>query len=59
MPNYWNTYFSVADTDEAVATITRNGGTVMVPPTDTPVGRMAVVADMVGSQFSIISVPKG
>jgi uncharacterized protein len=58
-PNFWNNYFSVADTDAAVATVTRNGGTVRVPATDMPVGRMAVVADMAGSQFSVISVPKG
>lgn len=57
-PNFWNTYFSVADTDEAVAAVTRNGGQVLRHPTDTPVGRMAVVADMVGSQFSVISMPK-
>ena len=58
-PNFWNTYFSVASTDEAVAAVTRNGGQVLVPPTDMSVGRMAVVADMGGSQFSVIEAPKG
>ncbi len=58
-PNFWNTYFSIADTDAAAATVTRNGGKVKLPPTDTPVGRMAVVEDMAGSEFSIISLPKG
>jgi uncharacterized protein len=57
-PNFWGTYFSVADTDEAVATVTRNGGAVRVPPTDMSVGRMAVVEDMSGTQFAIISLPK-
>lgn len=57
-PNFWNTYFSVADTDEAVATVTRSGGQVLRPPADTPVGRMAVVADTAGSQFCVISLPK-
>lgn len=58
-PNFWNTYFSVADTDEAVATVTRNGGTVSLPPMDTSVGRMAVVKDAGGTEFSLLSVPKG
>jgi hypothetical protein len=58
-PNFWNNYFSVADTDAAAATVTRNGGKVLVPPTDTPVGRMAVVEDPMGTGFAIISVPKG
>ncbi len=56
-PNFWNTYFSVADTDAAVATVTRNGGSVAQAPTDTSVGRMAVVLDASGTQFSLISVP--
>lgn len=57
-PNFWNVYFSVADTDEAVAAVTRNGGRVLSPPQDTSVGRMAVVADTAGTQFSVISMPK-
>ncbi|HEV2344088.1 MAG TPA: VOC family protein, partial [Actinocrinis sp.] len=57
-PNFWNTYFSVADVDAAVTTVTRIGGKVMLPPTDMSVGRMAVVEDMAGSGFSIISMPK-
>ncbi|MBS2965708.1 VOC family protein [Actinocrinis puniceicyclus] len=58
-PNFWNTYFSVADTDETVAAATRAGGSVGLEPMDTPVGRMAVLMDPAGAQFSIISVPKG
>lgn len=58
-PNFWNTYFSVADTDAAVAKSTANGGSVMLPAMDTSVGRMAVVVDPMGTEFSIIAVPKG
>ena len=58
VPNFWNTYFSVADADAAVATVTRNGGSVAQGPFDTPVGRMAVVLDPGGTQFSLIAVPK-
>lgn len=57
-PNFWNVYFSVADTDAAVDTTARNGGSVLQPPTDTSVGRMAVVADASGTQFSLLSIPK-
>ena len=56
-PNFWNTYFSVADADAAVAAVTRNGGTVMFPPMDTPVGRMAAVTDPGGAGFCVISMP--
>jgi predicted enzyme related to lactoylglutathione lyase len=58
VPNFWNTYFSVADTDEAVATVTRTGGSVAQGPFDTPVGRIAVAMDPSGTQFSLIAVPK-
>jgi len=58
VPNFWNTYFSVADADEAVATVARNGGSVAQGPFDTSVGRMAVVMDGSGTQFSLIAVPK-
>lgn len=57
-PNFWNTYFSVADTDAAVAAVTANGGSVPMAPIDTSVGRMAVVMDPSGTQFSVISVPQ-
>ncbi len=56
-PNFWNNYFSVADTDAAVATATRNGGTVMMPATDTQVGRMAALTDAGGAGFCVISMP--
>jgi predicted enzyme related to lactoylglutathione lyase len=49
-------YFGVADTDAAVAAITRAGGTVENQPTDTPYGRMAMVADDQGARFSVMSV---
>jgi predicted enzyme related to lactoylglutathione lyase len=55
--NYWNTYFSVTDTDASVAVVQRNGGVALLPPFDTPVGRMAVVTDPGGAQFSLIAAP--
>lgn len=56
IPGSWVVYFGVADTDAAVATTTRAGGTVEHQPTDTPYGRMAMVADDQGARFSIMSV---
>jgi len=54
MPNHWHVYFGVADADATVAKATELGGSVLVPPFDTPVGRMAVIADPQGAVFSII-----
>jgi uncharacterized protein len=58
VPNHWHVYFEVADADAAAATAAGLGGTVIVPPFDIPVGRIAVIGDPQGAVFSIIkSVP--
>lgn len=54
-PNFWNTYFGVADTDAAVALVHGGGGRVLLEPADTPMGRMAVITDRGGAQLSIIA----
>ena len=56
-PNAWHTYFSVADTDETVAMAVKGGGSVLREPFDTPVGRIAAVADPGGAPFCVISLP--
>ena len=55
----WQPYFEVADCDAAVAAVTANRGTVVVPASDIPgVGRFAVALDPDGAQFAVIaSVP--
>jgi predicted enzyme related to lactoylglutathione lyase len=53
-PNHWHVYFGVADADATVAKATELGGSVLVPAFDSPVGRMAVIADPHGAVFSII-----
>ena len=59
VPNHWHVYFEVADADAAAAKAAELGGTVIVPPFDIPVGRIAVVGDPQGAVFSIIkSVPQ-
>jgi predicted enzyme related to lactoylglutathione lyase len=51
MPGFW-----VPDADAAAATAARLGGTVISPPTDTGVGRTAVIADPAGAVLSISKV---
>ena len=46
-------YFAVADTDASAAKVTELGGSVIVPPFDTPIGKMAVVTDPQGAVFSL------
>ncbi|HEY6276288.1 MAG TPA: VOC family protein [Streptosporangiaceae bacterium] len=58
VPAHWSTYFAVADTDAAVATITAAGGSVSRAAWDTPYGRMAVVSDDQGAAFSLMSLPE-
>ena len=53
MPNHWHVYFAVADADAAAAKIRELGGSVMAGPFDTPIGKMAVVADPQGAVFSL------
>ena len=56
-PAAWSVYFGTSDTDRAVSTATGNGGRVIRPASDSPYGRMAVVADAEGAVFSLISTP--
>jgi|SRR5271170_316952 len=56
VPNHWHVYFAVADADATAAKATELGGSVMVPPFDSPVGRMAVLTDPQGAVFSIIKL---
>ena len=53
VPNHWHVYFAVTDADASAAKITELGGSVMVAPFDTPIGKMAVVTDPQGAVFSL------
>jgi hypothetical protein len=55
-PSHWMVYFGVSDTDTSARRVTELGGTVLVEPFDTPVGRSAVLRDSAGATFSIISL---
>ncbi|MET8688513.1 VOC family protein [Streptomyces sp. NPDC004732] len=54
MPAHFLVYFNVTDTDAAAATVTRLGGRVQAPPTDTPYGRIAVFTDNQGATFAVL-----
>ena len=54
---FWGVYFGTSDTDKAVDLATSHGGQVVRPATDSPYGRMAIVADNQGAVFSLISTP--
>ncbi|MBU8898991.1 VOC family protein [Corallococcus sp. H22C18031201] len=55
-PSNWQTYFAVADVDEATKTVTRMGGRVLMSGINSPFGRVAVVSDDAGATFAIIQL---
>jgi predicted enzyme related to lactoylglutathione lyase len=54
-PAHWAIYFGVGDTDAAVAKVVELGGAVVTPPTDSPYGRLAEVADPGGVRFRLVA----
>ena len=55
---FWGVYFGTADTDKAIDQLTARDGKVLRAASDSPYGRMAVVADDQGAVFSLISTPQ-
>jgi predicted enzyme related to lactoylglutathione lyase len=58
-PSFWNVYFHVSDTDLTAAQAVDLQGEVLVPPTDSPYGRMAVLRDDGGASFCVIAPTQG
>ncbi|MGL6235566.1 MAG: VOC family protein [Segniliparus sp.] len=56
VPNHWQVYFGVADTDAAVEKAQSLGGSVLAPAFDTPNGKIAILADPKGIAFGVVSV---
>jgi hypothetical protein len=56
VPDHWLVYFAVDDTDASVAKAAKAGGTTLLPPTDIPPGRFAVLADPDGASFAVIKM---
>jgi predicted enzyme related to lactoylglutathione lyase len=59
MPDHWVHYFAVDDCDATCAELTRLGGAVAVPATDSPEGRFAIASDPAGALFAVIALPEG
>jgi predicted enzyme related to lactoylglutathione lyase len=49
----------VADADQTAAEAERLGGRVLLAPMDIPIGRLAVVADPAGGEFTAAHAPAG
>ncbi|MGW6455074.1 VOC family protein [Streptomyces sp. NPDC055078] len=58
VPSFVNVHFSVADTDDAVATVEKLGGRLLQGPMDSPFGRFATVSDQQGAVFTVIDLTR-
>ncbi len=58
IPPHWMAYFAVDNTDAAVERAVAAGGKLQVPAFDMPYGRMAVLSDPAGANFSIVQPPE-
>ncbi|MEF2280164.1 VOC family protein [Deinococcus sp. YIM 134068] len=56
IPPHWMPYFAVNDVREAVRVAPESGGTVQVPPFDSPYGTIAILSDPDGAVFSVIEL---
>jgi hypothetical protein len=59
MPSYWLAYFGVEDVDAAFASALALGAHEMVPPTDMPDGRFAILSDPEGAVFGLLRMGPG
>jgi predicted enzyme related to lactoylglutathione lyase len=58
VPAHWSVCFAVEDTDATATRAVELGGKVGIAPTDTPVGRFAVLNDPHGAVFSVIHLAR-
>ena len=54
MPSHWTIYFKVDAVDAFAVSVQKIAGTMLAAPFDTPVGRIAVLADNQGAAFNVI-----
>lgn len=54
VPAHWLVYFATDDCDATVEKANGRGATALVPPTDIPPGRFAVMLDPTGAAFAVI-----
>jgi predicted enzyme related to lactoylglutathione lyase len=53
VPPHWSVYFHVDDADATAAQVVELGGSIVMPPEDTPYGRLATVTDPMGAMFKL------
>jgi predicted enzyme related to lactoylglutathione lyase len=53
VPSHWSIYFQVTDADATAARAVELGGSVEMPPEDSPYGRLATLVDPTGARFKI------
>ena len=56
-PARWRVYFAVPDVDAATTRIAQLGGRVIIPPFDSPWGRLLSAEDPLGAGFMLVSLP--
>lgn len=59
VPSYWMVYFAVPDIDAAYRTALKAGAHEMLPPSDFPGGRFAIVTDPQGAVFGLHMLSRG
>ncbi|MFM9698568.1 VOC family protein [Streptomyces europaeiscabiei] len=59
MPPHFLVHFGTDDCEAAIATVSRLGGRVQVPPFDTSYGNVAVVTDNQGASFALLQRKHG
>lgn len=55
-PPNWTVYFTVANLDESLKTVTEMGGQIHMPVKDVAVGKIAMIADPVGCSMMLIEM---
>lgn len=55
----WTVSFTVADANQTAARVEDLGGQVLLPPTDIPIGKFAIVSDPSGGVFTVAAFPGG
>jgi len=56
---HWMVYFAVEDCDATARLAVGNAGKIIVPPTDIPPGRFAILSDPQGAVFAVMSLNEG
>jgi predicted enzyme related to lactoylglutathione lyase len=54
VPSYWMPYFAVVDVDKSAGEATALGAEALLPPSDFPGGRFAVIRDPQGAAFGLL-----